>query len=150
MGFALQPRHINGFSKLQRHKQRHVSWKRSHYSQRSFFVPKYSKDTGLIKLCESSNFLLATTWKPGSSGVDQSVTDSISHWDKSTGHKASKFIHVCFSVCNGPESQRLGALLRSRVFYSVHIARREFGKHGTPYNLPCTHFAQLFSSRGLQ
>jgi len=32
-----------------------------------------------------------------------------------------------FSVCNGAESQRLGAVLRWRVFYSVHIARRTFG-----------------------
>jgi len=36
---------------------------------------------------------------------------------------------VCFSVCNGEESQRLGALLRWRVFYSVYVARRAFGTH---------------------
>jgi len=39
-------------------------------------------------------------------------------------------LYVCFSVCNCAESQRLGALLRWRVFYSVHIARRAFGTHG--------------------
>jgi len=36
---------------------------------------------------------------------------------------------VCFSVCNGAESQRLDVLLRWRVFYSVHIARRAFSTH---------------------
>jgi len=39
-------------------------------------------------------------------------------------------MYVCFSVCNGAESQILGALLRCRVFYSIHIARRVFSKHG--------------------
>jgi len=42
----------------------------------------------------------------------------------------SVYMYACFSVCNSVESQRLGALLRWRVFYSVHIARGAFGTHG--------------------
>jgi len=45
------------------------------------------------------------------------------------------YIYMCFSVCNGAESQRLGALLGWRVFYSVHIARRAFSTHGLT-NIP--------------
>jgi len=44
-------------------------------------------------------------------------------------------LYVCFSVCNGAKSQRLGALLRLSVFYSVHIARRAFSTHGIT-NIP--------------
>jgi len=43
---------------------------------------------------------------------------------------AKSSMYVRFSVCDGAESQRQGALLRWRVFYSVHIARGAFGTHG--------------------
>jgi len=38
-------------------------------------------------------------------------------------------VYVCSSVCNGAQSQRIGALWLWRGFYSVHLARGHFGTH---------------------
>jgi len=58
-----------------------------------------------------------------------SVAEKILHTLSRMLWSLSCCMYVCFSVCNGAESQRLGAPLCWRVFYSVHIARRAFGTH---------------------